>query len=182
VMTSRWCVCRPISTQEVDRRRVGVVRLGGRPGASGSASKGPPMRPRPSAIIDPEVVVIVVVVDVGVDFVGTADSQAGGVAALDHHEARVAVLVEHGRATHLVVWNGAPDAPEKRAGGYVKVCASWAMLTSILWASISMMAKSSVPIEIDPHLLPRTPDSKRDFLCASLSFHLALSVSEAKFQ
>jgi hypothetical protein len=92
-----------------------------------------------------EVVVVVVVVDVGLDFVGTADSQAGGVAALDRHEARVAVLVER-RAMHLVIWDGAPDAP---GGGRVRegVCV---LVGNAHFDLMGMMSKSSVLIEVDP--------------------------------
>ncbi len=57
-------------------------------------------------------VIVVVDTGVGANVVGTADGQAGGATALDHHKARVIVLVECGWVTHLLVRNGALE-PQK---------------------------------------------------------------------
>jgi len=44
-----------------------------------------------------------------VDVVGTIGGQASGIAAPDCHKAQVSILVECSRATHLFVWDGAPE-------------------------------------------------------------------------
>src|ERR1700683_1996897 len=47
--------------------------------------------------------VFIVVTDAGVDVVGTADSQAGGIAMLDHHKAGFTIQVQCRRVTHILV-------------------------------------------------------------------------------
>jgi len=56
--------------------------------------------------------IFIVVTDTGADVVGTADSQAGGIAMLDHYKAGFTILVQHGRVTHILIRDDTLESQE----------------------------------------------------------------------